>query len=90
MNNNGHHPTRFQKRAIMVNGIRWTGDNEEDVGWFASGCFELDDEGNAQVYDRLHDSWINVNRGDWVLRGVQGEFYPIKDDVLAATYDPVY
>lgn len=89
MNNNGHHATRFRKRAVMTTGIRWTGDNEEDVTWFAQGCFEIVD-GDAQVFDRLHESWINVDVGDWILRGVQGEFYPIKDDVLAETYDPVY
>lgn len=27
--------------------------------------------------------------GSWVIRGVQGEFYPIKADILAATYEEV-
>jgi hypothetical protein len=27
--------------------------------------------------------------GDWVIRGVQGEFYPCKPDIFAATYEPV-
>lgn len=27
--------------------------------------------------------------GDWVIRGVQGEFYPCKPDIFAATYDVV-
>ncbi len=25
---------------------------------------------------------------DWIIRGVQGEFYPCKPDVFAATYEP--
>ena len=29
--------------------------------------------------------WANV--GDWIIRGVKGEFYPIKPDILAVTYD---
>ncbi len=28
-------------------------------------------------------------RGDWIIRGVKGEFYPCKPDIFAATYDPV-
>ena len=26
--------------------------------------------------------------GDWIIRGVQGEIYPCKPDIFAATYDP--
>ena len=25
---------------------------------------------------------------DWIIRGVQGEFYPCKPDIFAATYEP--
>jgi hypothetical protein len=27
--------------------------------------------------------------GDWIIRGVKGEFYPCKADIFEATYDPV-
>ena len=27
--------------------------------------------------------------GDWVIKGVKGEFYPCKPDIFAATYEPV-
>ena len=27
--------------------------------------------------------------GDWIIKGVAGEFYPIKEDIFRATYDPV-
>jgi hypothetical protein len=30
-----------------------------------------------------------VSPGDWVIRGVKGEFYPCKPDIFAATYEPV-
>jgi hypothetical protein len=26
--------------------------------------------------------------GDWIIRGVQGEFYPCKPDIFAETYEP--
>ena len=28
-----------------------------------------------------------ANSGDWVIRGVQGEFYPCKPEIFAATYE---
>lgn len=29
-----------------------------------------------------------VMPGDWIIRGVKGEFYPCKPDIFAATYEP--
>ena len=30
-----------------------------------------------------------VTPGDWIITGVQGEFYPCKPDIFAETYDEV-
>lgn len=26
--------------------------------------------------------------GDWIIKGVKGEFYPCRDDIFATTYEP--
>lgn len=31
---------------------------------------------------------MEANVGDWIIRGVKGEFYPCKPDIFAATYEP--
>jgi hypothetical protein len=31
---------------------------------------------------------MKVSLGDWVIRGVKGEFYPCKPDIFEATYEP--
>lgn len=43
----------------------------------------------AVVYDDLHGTWVNLKTGQWVIRGVQGEFYPCDADVFATTYETV-
>jgi hypothetical protein len=30
-----------------------------------------------------------ARQGDWVIKGVQNEFYPCKDSIFRATYEPV-
>ncbi|HVL39892.1 MAG TPA: hypothetical protein VM328_10930 [Fimbriimonadaceae bacterium] len=32
---------------------------------------------------------MRADVGDWIIRGVKGEFYPCDPDVFAATYEPV-
>src|SRR4051812_26611298 len=29
---------------------------------------------------------LNVSEGDWIIKGVNGEFYPCKPDIFAKTY----
>lgn len=46
---------------------------------------------------RMHEhGWIdtledghNVCPGDWIIKGVKGEFYPCKPDIFEATYEKV-
>lgn len=32
---------------------------------------------------------MTASPGDWIIRGVQGEFYPCKPDIFELTYEPV-
>jgi hypothetical protein len=41
------------------------------------------------VYDELHSTWVGMYTGQWIIKGVKGEFYPINEEVLAETYEPV-
>ncbi|MFJ9979685.1 penta-EF hand family protein [Streptomyces cyaneofuscatus] len=60
-----------------------------ELGDFANGLVRLNDvDREFAVYDRLHDTWVSFEYGDWIIRGVQGEFYPCKPDVFDATYEP--
>lgn len=34
----------------------------------------------AIVYDYLHETWVGVKTGQWVMLGSEGEFYPCADN----------
>jgi len=38
---------------------------------------------------RTLEGTMKVDLGDWVIQGVQGEFYPCKPDIFEATYEAV-
>ena len=49
-----------------------------------------EDDGDWEVYyvfDYLHNSWIEFRPGDWVIKGIRGEFYPCAGDVFEETYE---
>ncbi|MFG2277550.1 hypothetical protein ACGFNQ_02530 [Streptomyces asoensis] len=92
---------RRRKKPVEVDTIQWTGDNETDVQAFTGGASHFyaldnddrensdDPEATATVYDKLHSTWVLVYTGQHIVRGVKGEYYPIAEDVLAETYEPV-
>lgn len=86
-------PILCRKRPIQVLALQWTGDNEDAMRSFTKGQFEApipaptEAEGRAQVYDFLHEAWIPLQVGDWVIQGVAGEFYPCNNQVFIDTYE---
>lgn len=42
--------------------------------------------GGGASIDTLEGT-MRANVGDWIIRGVKGELYPIKDDIFRATYE---
>lgn len=87
--------SKFRKKPIEIEAVRYTGDNHDEVYAFTGGNFqEVDEEDRtedpeitAQVFDKLHSTWVGVKDGQWVLKGVRGEFYPCDESVMAETYD---
>lgn len=43
------------------------------------------------AYIEIHtlEGVMRANEGDWIIQGVQGEFYPCKPDIFDTTYEPV-
>lgn len=51
--------------------------------------YHLDFNYKADVWDKLHSTWVHVAPGMWIIRGVQGELYPCAPDVFEETYERV-
>lgn len=87
----------FRKRPVVIAAMQWTGDNEREIReWCGPSMFgalqpavHRDPEITAEVLDSLHSTWVGVKTGQWIIRGVKGELYPIDEAVLAETYDRV-
>jgi hypothetical protein len=45
------------------------------------------DEGAGTARISTLEGDMTAQAGDWIIRGVKGEYYPCKHDIFAATYD---
>lgn len=86
---------KFRKKPVTVEAVQWTGRNRGEIRFFCRrGVFfssaRQDTEGFTTEWSLLIDSREGIMRaetGDYIIKGVNGEFYPCKPDVFAKTYE---
>lgn len=81
-------PKKYKKKPIIIEAIQFTGENHEEVGRFAGLAVSRQGRNGKLVVKTLEGTMI-VSPGDFVIRGIKGEYYPCKPDVFEATYEPV-
>ena len=89
-------PRKFKKKPVVIEAVRVTSDilSASDAALWCGGEIVNyragDGEGEA-YFDgiAIHtlEGTMQANLGDWIIKGVQGEFYPCKPDIFAATYE---
>ena len=82
--------TRYRKRPIEVEAVRFVAGKPGAVLDFASTDFASPvKDRNRVVWFRIKtlEGWTFLNPGEWLIRGIKGEFYPIKPDIFAETYE---
>lgn len=79
---------RYVKKPIEIEARQFAGDirARRAVAEWCGG--RLRDYANILSIDTL-EGVMDASRGDWIIRGVKGEFYPCKPDIFEATYDLV-
>ena len=48
----------------------------------------LHSPGTGELLIATLEGVMRASIGDWIIRGVAGEFYPCKDSIFSATYEP--
>lgn len=84
---------RYRKRPVEVEAMRYTMESRDAViAWSGAQGTGIDDDGCeyelASLRIETMEGTMRADLGDWVIRGVAGEFYPCKPDIFEATYEP--
>lgn len=85
---------RYRKKPVVIEARHLTPETFDETLWWINT-----NGGDAHRNVRVRDTAIVLvietlegemaaQIGDWIIRGVQGEFYPCKPDIFAATYEP--
>lgn len=82
--------SKYRKKPVVIEAIQWTGSNGEAMAEFIGDCgANLDDPLHPRLVISTFEGDMTADAGDWIIRGVKGEFYPVKPDIFSATYEKV-
>jgi len=85
---------KFRKKPVVIEAVQFTGDGSYDTvtdflgGFFAPTHYRKACTDNGGFINTLEGE-MEFRPGDWIIRGVKGEYYPCKPDIFEATYEAV-
>lgn len=41
------------------------------------------------VWDHLQITWVHINKGDYIIKGMRGEYYPCAPEIFNAKYEEI-
>lgn len=86
---------KFRKKPVAIEARQFETNNAPNDDHMDSLRDWINNEGGMARHDStdifIHtlEGEMRASVGDWIIKGVKGEFYPCKPDIFAATYEPV-
>lgn len=88
---------KYRKKPVVIEAIQYTGDNELEIKKFVGDDLIIEPQITNQGFI---PKWVEIkiktlegdmtaNIGDYIIKGVNGEFYPCKPNVFEKTYELV-
>jgi hypothetical protein len=77
---------KYRKKPVVIDARQYTrnGLDAEKVAEWCGG----DQTDDGCIIHTLEGDHL-ASYGDWIIKGVKGEFYPCKPDIFEQTYEPV-
>ena len=80
---------KYRKKPIVIEAIQWTGDNFDELATLGGAHEYEQDFLSDNVTIKTLEGDMKAQKGDWVIKGVNGELYPCKPDIFEKTYEAV-
>lgn len=86
---------KYRKKPVVIEAFQYTGINAQSVENFmgsnVSAVKRVTDGNGFVLALEIHtlEGVMRADKFDWVIKGVNGEFYPCKPDIFEKTYELV-
>ena len=81
---------KFRKKPVVIEAMQFTDETKDMVYNFVRcNCSADFENGKPVLKIQTLEGVMTARIGDWIIKGVNGEFYPCKPDIFEKTYEAV-
>ena len=82
---------KYRKKPVVIEAMQFTDETKNQVFNFVrcTCCPCVDDNDKPTLKIQTLEGDMVVSFGDYVIKGIEGEFYPCKPDIFEKTYELV-
>jgi len=92
---------KYRKKPVTIEAVQWRGENDKEIKDFVGENLKIELVREPEMTSSgFIPKWVEltiktlagdmkISVGDYVIRGVKGEFYPCTADIFQATYEQI-
>ncbi len=85
---------KYRKKPVEIEAMQFRRDNWKEIVAFTDAmvdCLTIEKSPKGKCTCRISTLEGNMfaSEGDYIIKGIQGEFYPCKPDIFEQTYERV-
>lgn len=80
---------KYRKKPVVIEARQLVNGKWRKLEKWCSGSITRDGLAFYGIVIKTLEGNMTAVLGDWIIKGVQGEFYPCKSDIFEQTYEPV-
>lgn len=89
---------KYRKKPLIVEAVQWTGQNTEEIKTWSGNrivSIPFSTSSPSKLFSptryclqlRTLEGTMIIIIGDWIIKGIKGEFYGCKPDIFEQTYE---
>lgn len=79
---------KYRKKPVVIEAMQWTGYNWREIDEFITDTHSTYPSEGVILIPTL-EGIMRATVGDYIIKGISGEFYPCKSDIFIETYEAV-
>ena len=83
---------KYRKKPVEIDAVQWVSDNIEQVYEMLGDNLIIntdEDKDEVKHFINTLEGKMEMSWGDYIIKGVKGEFYPCKPDIFELTYEKI-
>jgi hypothetical protein len=84
---------QYRKKPVVITAVQYDGNfrclDVFSINEVSHFVISRDEEGNQCIKIPTLEGEMTASIGDYIVRGIKGEYYPCKPDIFEATYEKV-